>query len=98
MSYEKYAARLKHGWQIVHSLFLLASLRAAPVSFQVFPFTGASAQTGSKRGQMFTSNIWNYEKAVTKEEYEKAREKKLKEKTESNMRKLKKNWQVMWSK
>lgn len=92
--YEKYAAA--QAWLTDSSLFIpaMASSGAAPVLSRIVPFTGASAQTGSKGSDVYFKYLKLQDKVVTKEEYEKAREKWLKEKL-NQMRKLKKNWQVM---
>lgn len=82
--YEKYAAA--QAWLTDSSLFIpaMASSGAAPVLSRIVPFTGASAQTGSKGSDVYFKYLKLQDKAVTKEEYEKAREKWLKEKAESN--------------
>ena len=82
--YEKYAAA--QAWLTDSSLFIpaMASAGAAPVLSRVVPFTGASAQTGSKGSDVYFKYLKLQDKVVTKEEYEKAREKWLKEKAESN--------------
>lgn len=82
--YEKYAAA--QAWLTDSSLFIpaMASSGAAPVLSRIVPFTGASAQTGSKGSDVYFKYLKLQDKVVTKEEYEKAREKWLKEKAESN--------------
>ncbi|CAG5277588.1 oligopeptide-binding protein AmiA [Streptococcus pneumoniae] len=82
--YEKYAAA--QAWLTDSSLFIpaMAFSGAAPVLSRIVPFTGASAQTGSKGSDVYFKYLKLQDKVVTKEEYEKAREKWLKEKAESN--------------
>ena len=85
--YEKYA--LAQAWLTDNGLTIpvMAGPKETAVSFvsKVIPFTSSYSVAGLK-GE--TSGYLKYtevgEKAITKEEYEKAREKWLKEKTESN--------------
>lgn len=82
--YEKYAAA--QAWLTDSSLFIpaMASTGAAPVISRIVPFTNVFAQSGDKGSELYFKYIQLQDKVVTKEEYEKAREKWLKEKAESN--------------
>lgn len=82
--YEKYAAA--QAWLTDNSLVIgmMANPGAAPFISRVEPFSGAYAQTGNKSSTTYYKYIKVTDKDVTKEEYDAAREKWLKEKEESN--------------
>ena len=82
--YEKYAAA--QAWLTDSSLFLpaMSSSGAAPFISRVVPFSASYSQSGDKGSNLYFKYIQLQDKVVTKADYEKAREKWLKEKKESN--------------
>ena len=82
--YEKYAAA--QAWLTDNSLVvpLMANPGAAPFLSRVEPFSGAYAQTGNKTSSTYFKYMKLKSDAVTKKDYDSAREKWLKEKEESN--------------
>ena len=82
--YEKYAAA--QAWLTDSSLFLpaMSGSGAAPFISRVVPFSASYSQSGDKGSDVYSKYVQLQDKVVTKADYEKAREKWLKEKAEAN--------------
>lgn len=84
--YEKFAAA--QAWLTDNALAIptMAGSGAASVISRHVPFTRAYAQTGNKDGATYFKYLEVGDKVVTKVDYDKAREKWVKEKAESNQK------------